>query len=475
MTATEALTRAQPAFQAPTLSSHRQIQSVWPLTALLVGFPVWWAVGLGAAALPIVAVPMAMSLWRLDKIKVPPALGWWLLFLIWVCASGVMLGLTAPDTLPGTFAGRVPAFVLRLGNYLAATVVMLFVVNLGGRLSPVSRIVRMQAWFFIVVVIGGLSSIFFPRFSFPSVVELLLPPSLSSNRYLTFLIHPQLAQLQDVLGYEAPRPAAPFPYTNTWGNCISILLVWFAIALWCNRSSRSRLLCVAVVVVALVPVIYSLNRGLWLGLIVSFAYLAIRAGFHGRTRLLVGCVIGSFLACISLASSPLFGLIQDRLANPHSNEARFNTSTAAITAAASSPILGYGSTRALLGSDKSIAVGRSADCPQCGNAAIGGAGQLWLLLIAQGFVGAFLYLGFFAKTMWTYRRERHPVFVGGVLILALSFVYLPVYGAEGIPLALYLLAAGLMARQKDEEQTVSAVPEAPDPSPTMGGRLACTT
>ena len=102
----------------------------------------------------------------------------------------------------------------------------------------------------------------------------------------------------------------------------------------------------------------------------------MRSALHGRIQVLLGIGLAGFIITSLVLVSPLYAVIQERIANPHSNTARESTSSAAVTAALSSPVLGYGSTRALVGSAQSAAVGRSAECPQCGNAAIGGAGQL---------------------------------------------------------------------------------------------------
>ena len=72
----------------------------------------------------------------------------------------------------------------------------------------------------------------------------------------------------------------------------------------------------------------------------------------------------------------------------------------------------------------------------------------WLLLIAQGFTGVVLYVGFFARTLWIYRHDHSPVAMGGFLVIALGLLYLPVYGAAGSPLALYMLAVALLFRQR---------------------------
>jgi hypothetical protein len=420
----------------------------WPIAAFLLGFPLWWLLGLTSVILIVVAVPMAMWLRRLRRIVVPPGFGWWLLFLLCVVLSVSMLGLTAPGTVSGSFAARLPAFALRLLNYVAATVVMLYIVNTSESTLSTRRLVRMQSVFFVIVVVGGLVGTFFYNIEFTSPLEYVLPSSLTSHRFVSSLLHPSVAQLQGVLGFESPRPSAPFVYTNIWGNNLSLLMVWFVIANWVWGGSRRRIFCGLVLAASLIPIVYSLNRGLWIGLVAAVLYLSIRSALHGNVRILFAAAFVAGVALVGVVASPLYGVVQERLAHPHSNDARQNTSMAAVDAAVSSPVLGFGSTRAVVGSAQTIAVGRSESCPQCGNAAIGGAGQMWLLLVAQGFLGLILYVGFFARTLWTYRHDRSPVAMGAALVIGLGLLYLPVYGSVGTPLALYMIAVALLWRQR---------------------------
>jgi hypothetical protein len=433
----------------PSRSVVRQASApTWPIAALLLGFPLWWLLGLTSVILILVAVPMAMWLRHLRKIVVPPGFGWWLLFLLCVVLSVSMLGLTAPGTVSGSFAARLPAFSLRLLNYVAATVVMLYIVNTSESTLSTRRLVRMQSVFFVIVVVGGLVGTFFYNIEFTSPLEYVLPSSLTSHRFVSSLLHPSVAQLQGVLGFESPRPSAPFVYTNIWGNNLSLLMVWFVIANWVWGGWRRRFFCGLVLAASLVPIVYSLNRGLWIGLVAAVLYLSIRSALHGNVRILFASAFVAGVALVGVVASPLYGVVQERLAHPHSNDARQNTSMAAVDAAVSSPVLGFGSTRAVVGSAQTIAVGRSESCPQCGNAAIGGAGQMWLLLVAQGFLGLILYVGFFARTLWTYRHDRSPVAMGAALVIGLGLLYLPVYGSVGTPLALYMIAVALLWRQR---------------------------
>jgi hypothetical protein len=95
---------------------------------------------------------------------------------------------------------------------------------------------------------------------------------------------------------------------------------------------------------------------------------------------------------------------------------------------------------------QSVSVGRSAKCPSCGNGTIGGNGQLWLLLICSGFVGAGLYLSFFAYGIWRYRRDTTPIGLAGVLVLILPFIFMLSYTAVGAPLGFTMFSYALLWR-----------------------------
>lgn len=437
-----------PALQAPPRRRRLvKLPEGWPLFALIALFPLWWLLGISSSIFLILAIPMVWQLSRRRPLVVPPGFGWWLLFLVWVVASVVAINLHAPDTVQGSGSTRLLAYTLRLTNYVAATVVFLYVCNTSERGLPRARLVLLQAIFFCELLVLGLLAIALPGAKFTAPLAAVLPASLSSNQFFIQRTQLSFAQVQDFLGYSSPRPAAPFAYTNAWGEVISLLLVWSVV--WALMGGRWRRPVLAVVlVVAAVPMIYSLNRGMWAGVGLAVAYLAFRLARQGRFAPIIALSLLLAAAGLAVLVSPLGTTISDRLHTPHSNEARASVSRAAITGAASSPFLGYGSTRDVEGSAQTITVGRTAACPKCGNAAIGGAGQLWLVLFAQGFVGAFLYIGFFVRTLWAYRKDDSPIAIAGSAVLLMGLLYMLVYGHVGMPLVLYLTAAGLMWRNR---------------------------
>jgi spermidine synthase len=86
--------------------------------AALVLFPLWWIVGLGSFVFPIFAIPMALQLMRKPYIRTPPWFFLWGMFVAWSLLGGIMLNLTAPDTLPQTYAQGIDGYILRSLQYL---------------------------------------------------------------------------------------------------------------------------------------------------------------------------------------------------------------------------------------------------------------------------------------------------------------------------------------------------------------------
>jgi hypothetical protein len=422
----------------------------WPLTALLVLYPLWWALGMGTLAVFLLAVPMALQLWRRRPLLVPPGFGIWLLFLMWVLASTIMLPQNPPGTLPDTVSGRVVSVAFNLAGYLSATIILLYAGNLTEEEFPRRRLVRQLGFFFMVVLAGGLLGTFAARFEFTSLVELLLPATVAQNGFVSSLVHPAASQLQEVLGFESPRPSAPFGYTNTWGNCLALLLGWFFVSWLREGSVRRRVVGLVGLALTAIPVVYSLNRGLWAGLGLIVVFMAVRLAMRGRLALIGALVVGLLLAGTVVAVSPLATIVEARFDNPKSNAIRAFTLDRTLEVVAESPILGFGATRAALGSSNSIAVGADAQCPRCGNPTLGSNGQLWLLLIAQGFGGAALYVGFFLRSLWAYRRDSTPIGDAGLLALALPLFFMLVYNALTMPLVISFLSLALLWRNQQE-------------------------
>jgi O-antigen/teichoic acid export membrane protein len=422
----------------------------WPVTALLAGYPVWWAMGLADESVIIMAIPMLLRMrsWRRSgrAIKVPPAFGLWLLFLVCAAAGVATLGLTAPHTVASPMSNRLIAFVIRSLTYAALTILLLYLGNLtDGELAR-----RRLAWLLglvgIYTTIGGVGGVVAPALQFTSPMAYLLPRSLQANNLLQAALYPGFSQVTNILGVAEGRPKAPFEYTNTWGNCLSILLPWLFVAWWSYGSRRQRKLVIITAAIALVPLVYSLNRGVWVGVGLTAVYLAIRSAARGKLAML-GVLCGVLvLVGVAIVATPLQGLITARLQHQQSNSIRASLSASAIQAANAAPLIGFGDTRHQQGSATSIAVGPSSSCPSCAQYPVGSNGQLYLLLVCDGWLGAGLFFSFFAYLAWRYRRDKTPYGMAGVLVILLSFLYMFAYVSLTAPLEFTMVAVALLWR-----------------------------
>ncbi len=438
----------------------------WPIVVMLAGWPLWWCLGLGDYFPILIAIPMVrrMWLWRVHRertIRLPPGFKIWSLFLLVTVFSVATISLTAPESVPSPTGSRIISWALRTGVYFAVTVLLLYAGNLTEEELPRRRLAWLLGLVGIYTAIGGVLGVLDPRFQFTSPLAYLLPNSLTSNAgLLGMIMHPGFSQVQNILGYAVGRPRAPFDYTNMWGNALAITLPWLIVAWWCYGNRKERRNTLIVLAVALVPVVYSLDRGLWVGLGISIVYVAVRFALRGKLAMLAGLFGVLALIAVVVVASPLQSLISQRLQHGKSNAVRSSLSGLAMDVAVSSPFIGYGDTRHELGSTNSIAVGKTAKCHSCGSRDIGGNGQLWMLLITSGILGAALYCFFFLYGIWRYWRDPTPYGMVGVLVLILSFPFMLVYIAVGPPLAFTMLAYAVLwkndrVRHKEAEEAAA--------------------
>jgi hypothetical protein len=454
---------------------RRRLPASWPLTAMFAFYPLWWILGIGAFMFPILAVPMVHQLRKRGKIRAPKGFGLWMLFILWMLAGVFVLGVNAPNTLPGQYSTRFISFAYRALMYLAATVVLLYIGNMPEKELPTRRVTRNLGFLFVVTVAGGFLGILVPLFQFKSPLAYVIPHGLMSNDFVSSTVFPHSSQVQKFLGYNEARPSAPFDYTNEWGANLSFFLPFFVCG-WLLKDSNPgwrRKFAVPIIVLSIIPIVYSLNRGLWIGLIVVIAYLAFRLAAMGRIWLVQALGVALALGAAIFLASPLHGLVQDRLAHPHSNERRSFLAVQAVQGAASSPFLGYGTTRPAIGSDQSIAAGKSASCPHCGTPPIGTHGHLWLLIYSQGFIGAAFFLGFFVRMFWRYRRDRSPLSIAGCMCIILFVIDMFIYNEIPSPILVIMASMGLMWRASEQRKAAVARPRPRwQESPPVPGRLA---
>jgi hypothetical protein len=423
----------------------------WPMYALYLGFPLWWVLGVSELAFIAVAIPMGARLVRQRPVRLPRGFGLWLLFLLFLLVGVFVLQASAPGSIQtdGGF-GRYLTFSYRVAVYLAATVVLLYVGNLSERELPTQRVVRLLGYMFVVVVIGGLVGTYLPRIEFMSGIEYLLPDGLRDNAFVQSLVHPRTSEVQTVLGYEENRPVAPFAYANSWGANFSLYLPFFLLS-WLGPGAGWRRSAAPVVLIAsAIPVVYSLNRGLWGAIGLGLVYVVFRVAAMGKVLAVYGLVTGIVLAAVLFVFSPLGDLANERLNHQHSNDRRSQLSELTISSVVQgSPIIGFGTTRNVQGSFFSIAGGDTVQCPNCGVPPLGTQGVFFSVVFFQGLAGAALFLGFFAVRFARHWRDRGRLAIAGCAILLMCGLEMFVYDFGSATFFTLMIAIALMWRNEE--------------------------
>lgn len=428
-----------------TAASISWLRPGWQLWALYALFPLWWVLGLSHFIFLVLAVPMAWELVRRRPVLAPTGFGLWLLFLVVVASGALLLWVVPPGTVPVHGAGKLVTFTYRLIWYAAITIVALYVLNMPERELSTEKVMRLLGLMFVYTTIGGLAGLLLPNTSFPSLVELVFPVS---NDFFLSLVHPSLATTSDFLGYDQPRPSAPFSYANAWGNNLGLFLPFF-VGSWLRRDAGWRRPVGAVVLVAaFVPIAYSLNRGLWAGLIAAVVLMAFRLALMGRVRVLQVTAALLIVGGVIFVASPLYDTVTLRVNTPHSDERRATVAEEVISkTVALSPVLGYGDTRAVSGSFASIAGAETPDCHQCEAPPLGTQGFMWRLIFTTGLLGAFFFLAFVVGQLVRFFSARDPVALVCCSVIFLGLLFSFVYDSLESPLFTMMIAIGLLNRR----------------------------
>jgi polysaccharide biosynthesis protein PslJ len=412
---------------APARPRRSGLPDGWPLLLLLAGFPLWWVLGLSAIIWILLAVPMLAWLLRRPGMRIPKGFGLWLAFLFWMLLSATQLD----------EARRWFAFGFRAVLYLSMTVLFVYVYNQPRSALPIRRVVIALTVLWAVVVCFGFLALAAPTAEVTTVASLLLPSAIAANPFAQDLFGAKLAQVQSFIGYDLPRPAAPFTYTNEWGGTLAVLTPMALAGLSVLRSYLARNLVRLLLVASLVPSVISSNRGLWVGLGVGLIYLAIRVGLRGNARSLAAIV--GFLALIGVlvTFTSLERYFSDRLAHQHSNERRSDLGELAVRGALERPLLGYGGPR------------ESPDLPNAPE--LGTHGQLYLVLYSHGLPGVAFFVGWWLWALWTSRRGATgpPLWCHVVLLIGvLEFFF---YDMMPTQLHLMMVVAAVAWREQEAQ------------------------
>ncbi|HYY80501.1 MAG TPA: O-antigen ligase family protein [Actinomycetes bacterium] len=423
-------------------SELRRGPAGWPVFLLFGLVPLWWALGLGALIWIILAVPMLVTLVQIRGVRLPRGFGLWLAFLAWMLVSA--------SQLPGGTASPL-AFGYRASLYLSMTVLFLYVYNLPRAGVPARRVVLSLTLFWAAVVSFGFLALVLPDGRITTPTALLLPSRITDNPFVQDLLNPRLAQVQTFLGYPVARPAAPFTYTNEWGGTIAMLTPMAIASLGLIRSYLVRNLVRLLLVASLVPMVISLDRGLWVGLGFGLVYAAVLVALRGNVRALLAIL--AFLALVGglVALTPLKGFVEDRLAHPHSNARRESLGSAALQSWKGSPLFGYGGTL-------------QSDNPNSPD--VGTHGQVYLVLVSHGLPGVLFFVGWFLWAVWVTARGASGLPLWAHVVLVIGVLEFFFYDMLPTQLCLMMAVGALAMRELGAARARAAAPAA---APTAAG------
>ncbi len=394
----------------------------WPVMLVLWGYPLFWATGLLAFSTPLVALPMLAFLLMRRRIDIVPGILPWLGFVLWMIPSVLML-----DRL-----GQILNLGIRISQFLAIAIIMVYIVNARESLSP-QRLLRGLTFVWCFIVVGGYLGMLFPEGRLTWTIGRLVPAALLENDYVAELAFPGFAEIQTPWGAEEPfvRPSAPFAYTNGWGASIAILtpiVVGYVVS---KRTARSAWWLAFAVVAAVPPAVATTNRGLFVGLAVGIGYVLLRLLARGHWLPLIWVGLLSAAVGLMLVWSGMLDGIAQRQETVDTTEGRSTVYLETFQRTLDSPVLGWGVPRP--GLDTEIYVGTQ--------------GAIWNAMFCFGFVGLGLFLAFLAGAVL---RTWDAPNVAALWVQAATVVALVLSVFYGLDRHLLFVgvAAALMLREK---------------------------
>src|SRR5699024_985331 len=213
----------------------------------------------------------------------------------------------------------------------------------------------------------------------------VLPGALVRNELVGDLAMPRLAEVQDPWGAEQPfvRPAAPFPYTNSWGMAYALLTPLLMPAWTRIRSRGGRVLLALGMVVSVYPAAQTSNRGMLLALALFAMLLTGRFVLAGNVRMGLGVLGLLGVAGVGALFGGVFEAIAERQEVSHTTSGRSSIYQATFDKVLESPVVGW----AMPDMDPSIGI------------ALGTQGYAWTLLYSYGFLGLALFYGLLGRVL----------------------------------------------------------------------------
>ncbi len=321
-----------PVLRPGRASGSRAVLPMWPLTTMFALMPLWFLLGAWYLIWPLFGLLLATLLLLRGAVRLPTGTTCWLIFLGIAAVSATRLD--KPTALL--------TFGLRFGHLLTAFLVGVYVYNMARQQTSWHRIAGPLCIFWLSMVVLGWSGVLAPKFGIASPVEILLPGSMSKERFILDITHLDTTEYNALGNNPIYRPAAPYPYTNNWGTAYSFLVPFVLAYVTSVRRGTMRTVLLVSLPLSLIPAFYTLNRGMFIGLGAGLVYLLGREVAKGRVRLVVPVVALVLLAWLVTLFIPVTELISNRTSTTDTTSDRLDLYVQTWNAVVTSPLLGFG-------------------------------------------------------------------------------------------------------------------------------------
>ena len=431
----------------------------WPLLAMFGLMPLWWALGgfyLGWSAFGLVLLGLMVTRGR---VALPAGTACWLVLLALVLLSFTRLERATAYLTSG----------LRLGFMVTALIVCVYVYNLVRDGVPWAQVLRPLGWYWLGVVALGWLAVLAPRFQLTTPVELVLPGSMSGERFIQALTHVRANEFNPVSRAPIYRTAAPYPYTNNWGTAYALLVPCVLAYLTSVRTGKFRVALLVSLPLSMVPAFMTLNRGMFLGLGAGLTYLGLRALVRGNAKLIAS--IGGLVLLVWVVSLvvPVQELIDNRVSSTDTNVDRMDLYVRTLQAVERSPLLGYGAPNSV---DTTLA-----------EEPLGTQGMIWQVLYSHGIPALVAFLAWLVLIAKRLAGAVSPAGQWLSTIPVIALVVIPVYAYidPNMSVIFFAVGAGLAAVSGPVNRPVTLAPgvvtepRAPRATPVGVGPPAAAT
>lgn len=253
--------------------------------AVIVGVPVWWALGVEQFVYPLLLVPALLALVATQKrVHVSPVLVVLLPFLIVYLASALFI---VEDD-------RYLTFLKNLATYVTAAMLLVVVPGVTRTWSDVrALVVALAIAMAMSGIVGALAITGIVRGPFASPFGALLPSSLAGTALGSNIVERSLGWMSWFAGFGTYfRVNSVFLWPTSYGAALALTLPIVAFVAATSRRRRARLAWWAIAALMLANLVFTTGRmaALALGAAAVVWYLGTRLRTRWRTRVVASAL-----------------------------------------------------------------------------------------------------------------------------------------------------------------------------------------